>query len=106
MDKPFHFKIVDNGSYFTIENARARDFQNYHTHIVKKRKIKNMKKGQRDTCGMLINLVCRKIVPHSSYLRVSAMRISRDEKYIQEVERKIRKDRSKQRFHKQGNHGR
>ena len=47
---------------------------------------------------MLINLVCDKIVPDSDYLRTSAKRLSRDEKYIAQIEHKEEKDRQKQRY--------
>ena len=87
-----------------MENVICKDFKNNHTHINKTRKKKNLKKGQKDTCELLIHLICTKVIPRSSYLRVSAMRISRDEKYIQDIQRKMRKDKNKQRFHNHGNH--
>lgn len=90
MDKYGDFIIIDNGSYYTIENAKAKDFKNYHTHINKKGKG-----GKRETCEMLIKLICKKRVPKSSYLRTSAKRISRDEKYIEKIEIKECKDRNK-----------
>lgn len=90
MDKPSHFKIIDNGSYFTIVNVKADDFNNYHTHINKKGK------GKRDTCELLIRLVCSKKVPRSEYLRTSAKRISRNEKYIEKIEIKEEKDKNRQ----------
>ena len=89
MDKPSHFKIIDNGKYFTIVNEKARDFKNHHTHINKKGK------GNRDTCEMLIRLVCKKRVPKSPYLRESAKRIRRDRKYIEKIEIKEEKDKDR-----------
>lgn len=92
MDDYSDFIITDNGSYYTIENIKANDFNNYHTHIKKKHKVKNKKKHKMNTCELLIHLVCKKIVPNSPYLRCSAKRISRDEKYISKIEWKECKD--------------
>lgn len=100
MDRFSDFIINDCGSYYTIENAKARDFENYHTHLNKKNKVKN---GKRSTCDLLIYLVCQKRVPDSPYLRESAKRISRDEKYIQKIEHKEMKDANKQKFFKVNN---
>ena len=88
MDKPEHFHIKDNGSYCTIVNVKANDFKNYHTHI-----------NRRGTCEMLVRLVCSRRVPDSPYLRESAKRISRNKKYIREIEIKESKDRNKIYYH-------
>ena len=104
MDKPCDFQIMDCGRYFTIENVKAKDFDNYHTHINKKTKDgKKRKKGYTPIQELLIQLICEKRVPTSHYLRISAKRISRDEKYIQKIDDKIRKDASKQKFFKVNN---
>ena len=55
-----------------------------HTHLKKK-----------DTCHLLIKLVCRKKY-RSPYLRTSAKRISRNKKYIREIEIKEEKDKQRQ----------
>lgn len=91
MDKPKHFVISESRTRFTIENAKAGDFDNFHTHI---RKRKSKKHGDK-TCRLLIELICNKQVPKSSYLRTSAKRISRDEEYIATIEHKEEKDRKK-----------
>lgn len=105
MDKLNHFKIIDNGGYYTVINTKANDFDNYHTHITKKKKSKNMNKGERRTCQKLVHWVCNKVVPRSSYLRESAKRISRDEDYIQSINHKIEKDRQKPNYHNVGGRG-
>ena len=92
VDRPSHFKITDNRNYFTIENVLADDFDNFHTHVRKK------KKGKTKTCELLIELICNKVVPDSKYLRTSAKRISRNDKYISQIENKEKKDRSKQHY--------
>lgn len=97
MDRPSDFTIMDCGDYFTIVNIKANDFDNFHTHIRKKGK------GKTDTCDMLIKLICNKNIPRSKYLRTSAKRISRDEKYIQNICVKEEKDLHKQKFHKVNN---
>jgi len=49
----------------------------------------------KNTCYLLIKLVCGKKVPYSPYLRTSAKRISRNKKYIREIEIKEEKDKQK-----------
>lgn len=82
MDKNSDFKIIgENGNYILI-NLKG-GYEN-HTHLKK-----------LSTCELLIKLVCKKVVPNSSYLRSSAKRISRDKNYIQKVNNKIRKDKER-----------
>lgn len=100
LDKISDFKISDCGDYFTIENVKANDFENYHTHINKNKKKKKNKDG---TCRMLIKLICSKQVPKSKYLQTSAMRLSRDSKYIDKILIKREKDSQKPKFHKVNN---
>ena len=59
----------------------------HHTHL------KNY-----HTCELLIKLVCKKVVPNTPYMRSSAKRISRDKKYIQKIDNKIRKDSNKTKY--------
>lgn len=99
MDRPEHFVINDCGSYYTIENIKANDFDNFHTHINKKAKGSKSK----DTCKLLIKLICNKTIPNSKYLQTSAIRLSRDDKYIQNIQNKQNKNRNKQRFYKVNN---
>lgn len=96
MDKPSDFRVIDNGTYYTIENIKANDFNNYHTHLNKKRKSKNRRGKYKNTCELLISLVCNETVPDSPYLRTSAKRISRNKKYIRNIEIKEEKDRQRQ----------
>ena len=96
MDKPSDFVIHESSREYVIENVKARDFNNYHTHI-RKRKKKRVE-DKAETCHMLINLICKKKIPKSEYLRESAKRISRDNKYIAMIEHKEMKDSQKPRF--------
>lgn len=101
MDKHSDFIIMDSGRYFTVENVKARDFDNYHTHINKKLAVSKKEKKGKSVCDMLIDFIVKKRVPNSPYLRESALRIARDEKYCQKVQNKIDKDRDRQRFFNQ-----
>lgn len=99
VDKHDDFVISESSYRFTIENIKANDFDNFHTHIRKRKS----KKKKTQTCDMLINLVCSMRVPKSDYLRVSAKRISRNKKYIEMIEHKEMKDKNKQKFFKVNN---
>ena len=96
MDKPSDFIIHESRKGFVIENAKAKDFQNYHTHIKKRKKKSGRDKAE--TCHMLIRLICNKKIPNSDYLRASAKRISRDIDYINSIEHKENKDKQKPKF--------
>lgn len=74
MDKYEDFKIIPYKDHFIIINTKGTREQ--HTHI-----------KRWDTCKMLIKLVCKKRVPHSNYLKTSAKRISRNQKYIEKIEK-------------------
>lgn len=85
MDKKSDFKIIgSHGDYIVINTKGGYD---NHTHI------KNY-----NTCELLIKLVCRKIVPNKPYMRTSAKRISRNKKYIQNIDNKIRKDKNRTQY--------
>lgn len=60
----------------------------HHTHIKRYK-----------TCEMLVKLVEKKMVPRSSYLRLSAKRITLDQKYIDKIDIKIEKDKNKQKYY-------
>ena len=80
MDRKEHFKILDCGiNGFMVINTKG-EYKN-HTHI-----------KSYNTCELLIKLVCKGIVPNKPYLRESAKRISRNKKYIQKIDNKIKKD--------------
>lgn len=101
MDRPNHFRIIDNDTYYTVENVKANDFDNFHTHLNKRsnRNKRNVKSKDKYKVGrMLIGLICNKKVPDSDYLRESAKRLSRDERYIRDIEYKESKDKDKQKF--------
>ena len=51
-----------------------------------------------ETCEAIINWVCNHKVPYNDYLRESAKRVSRDEKYIMLIEIKEEKDRNKVKY--------
>lgn len=52
------------------------------------------------TCKKLLNLMDKKIVPHSTYLRGTVLRISLDKSYIEKVKHKIEKDAQKPKFYR------
>lgn len=79
MDKKVDFKIIGENGNFMVINTKG-DYE-HHTHL-----------KSYNTCELLIKLVCKKVVPDKPYLRSSAKRISRDKKYIQNIDNKIRKD--------------
>jgi len=85
LDKPSDFMIMECDNHYVLINKKG-NVEN-HTHLKKK-----------DTCHLLINLVCEKKIPHSPYLRTSAKRISRNKKYIREIEIKEEKDKQKQHY--------
>ena len=49
-------------------------------------------------CKKFLKLMDKKTIPNSPYLRESVLRISLDEKYKSDVQRKILKDKDKQKF--------
>ena len=65
----------------------------HHAHIKK-----------LSTCKMLINLLEKEIVPNSAFLRVSALRLSTNDKYTEKIYRKIEKDSDRQ-FYRNINKG-
>lgn len=68
--------------------------------------VKNVKGGydnhghfkQLKTCYLIIDLIRKRQVPRSRYLRESALRISTNKDYINKVKRKIEKDKNKQKY--------
>lgn len=74
--------IIDCGNYFTIINING-EYDN-HCHIKKYK-----------TANMLVNLILNKRVPKSKYLRESAKRVTLDERYKQDIDIKIEKDRDR-----------
>lgn len=72
MDKFSDFKVFPYKDHYILCNMKGD--KECHTHISK-----------RDTCYVLIRLICNKRIPKSEYLRESVVKISRNEKYVQEV---------------------
>lgn len=87
LDKPHHFIIQPHKDHYVVVNIKGK--RENHTHI-----------WSEKTCNILIGMVCRKTVPHSDYLKESARRISRDEKYHQKIFNKINKNANKEKFYK------
>ena len=54
--------------------------------------------GSLKTAKMMIDLIERRIIPKSDYLRITAKRVSLDEDYVQAVQRKIEKDKEKPKY--------
>lgn len=50
------------------------------------------------TAVMMINLIERKIIPKSNYLRGTALRVSLNERYKRDIKNKVAKDRDKQTY--------
>ena len=78
-----HYKILKAHNGYIVSNTKAS--YKHHGHF---KKLK--------TCYIIIKLIQRGQVPRSDYLRGSALRISTNDKYIDKVNRKIAKDKNKQ----------
>jgi hypothetical protein len=76
------FKILQDSRGFVLINLNG-EYEN-HAHL-----------RAEKTCGLLICLIGRKIVPKSSYLRESCRRLTIDMEYRQAIERKQAKDKEK-----------
>lgn len=72
----------DNGRGCVLINTAGK-YEN-HGHIKRLR-----------TAKMMIDLIERKIVPKSDYLRVTALRVTTDENYRQAILSKIEKNKNK-----------
>lgn len=91
VDKPSDFIIENHGSYFLLKNIRMEFLEKSgHTHLDK-----------YQSCEDVINWVCNHKVPYNSYLRESARRVSRDEKYLEMIDIKNEKMGNKQRYYNQ-----
>lgn len=91
VDKPSDFVIQDCGDYFLLKNIKMR-FQpkSGHTHLDKYK-----------SCEDVINWVCNHQVPYNDYLRESARRVSRDDKYLELIYIKNCKMQNKQSYYNQ-----
>jgi len=78
-------KIINCGNYYTLINCKG-DYNN-HCHVDKK-----------STAELLKRLVQNKRVPRSSYLRQSAIRLTTDTRYKENIKIKINKDKNKQKY--------
>lgn len=80
-------KILEYRDTYVVVNENGE--YKHHTHIKRYK-----------TCEMFVKLVERKIVPKSSYLRSSAKRVTLDQKYIDKIDIKIKKDRNKPKYYR------
>ena len=90
MDTHADFRIFQYKDHYIVSNIKGD--KSHHTHLKK-----------YNTCQLIVRLVCTGTVPKSSYLRESAMRISRNEKYIQDIIVKKEKDKNKQKYYNVNN---
>jgi len=77
-----NFKIIQDSRGYILINTDG-EYKN-HAHSKK-----------QSTCEMLIRLIVKRIVPKSSYLRNSCLRLTLDDDYKDKIERKQVKDRQK-----------
>ena len=66
---------------------RKRLYQEEHTHI-----------KTLETCEDFIDMMYRRKIPDSKYLRESVIRVCKDKKYVNMVKHKIEKDKQKPKF--------
>ena len=85
VDQVGDYKILEASRSYIVKNVKG-DYSN-HGHF-----------KQLKTCYLIIDLIRKRQVPRSKYLRESAIRISIDINYVNKVKRKIEKDRNKQRY--------
>lgn len=86
MDKPSHFIIKKYRNHYILINTKGERENHTHLNTVK-------------VCRSLVGMVCNKTVPTSDYLKESALRVSRDEKYCQKIRNKIAKNKDKQTYY-------
>lgn len=83
--------VYRHNEYIVLQSKRGHTIINtkgnreHHGHI-----------KYLDTCEMLLKLMDKEIVPDSSYLRGTVLRISLNDKYKEKVLNKIDKDKSRQ----------
>lgn len=77
------YKVIDSNRGHIIINTKG-EYDN-HAHV-----------KRLTTCKKVLNMIERHIVPDSTYLRGTALRLSLDEKYIDKINIKIEKDKQKQ----------
>ncbi|MFW6029670.1 MAG: hypothetical protein ACOCRO_05385 [Halanaerobiales bacterium] len=85
IDKPSHFFIRKYRDGWILINKKGE--RKNHTHLKKK-----------DTCHLLVRLICSGTVPDKGWLRKSALRVSLDPKYKQKIRIKIEKDKQKPKY--------
>ena len=87
--------VYRHKEYIVIED----DYRPGHIIINTKGKYKNHGHVKfLGTCKKLLKMMDRNIVPNSSYLRGTVLRISLDEKYKAKVQHKIDKDKQKPKY--------
>lgn len=83
--------VYRHNEYIVLEGRRGHTIINTKGNKSNHGHIKYL-----DTCEMLLKLMDKEIVPDSSYLRQTVLRICRDEKYKQAIRHKIEKDKNRQ----------
>ena len=92
-DKLEHFVIYKCRGNFRIKNKIKERMRCKHTHT-----HLSMSKYSYKDCEKLIDYIINCRVPYDSYLRDSAIRLSRNERYITNIEVKKQKDKDRQRY--------
>lgn len=77
-----NFKIIQSNSGFVLINTDGG--YSCHAHLRK-----------RSTCQLLIELIGKRIVPRSEYLRGSCLRLTTDEEYKIKILQKQAKDKGR-----------
>ena len=85
VDRIGDYKILQTSKDYVVRNTKG--VYDNHGHFY-----------GLDICYTIIDLMQKQTVPKSKYLRGSALRISTNDKYIDKVNRKIAKDKNKQKF--------
>jgi hypothetical protein len=85
IDQVGDYKILKASRSYIVKNAKG-GYDN-HGHF-----------KQLKTCYLIIDLIRKRQVPRSKYLRESVIRISIDINYVNKVKRKIEKDRNNQKY--------
>ena len=85
IDQVGDYKILKASQGYIVKNVKG-SYKN-HGHF-----------KQLKTCYLIIDLIRKRQVPRSRYLRGATLRISTDKNYIEKVKRKIEKDRNKQKY--------
>lgn len=72
IDRESDFRIFQYKGEYVLYNIKGGESN--HTHL-----------GNYGVCKMLIKLICKEEIPRSDYLKESARRISRNDKYRKNI---------------------